>query len=167
MKVRFEDVQEVEKNTDSVSLNNIKRNFPYIYIKIKNHYVDRIFSAPIGDKKVLIQFIKNSDLLDILEQGDLRRNLNKKKTRGILGRPYVFCKDCDKKEFCTMDIPCEKRDQAIEEKKKKKSIAEDKRFFKSGRPRKKFILCEYFKTRKESSCVYCSFYENGRCTLEK
>lgn len=92
--------------------------------------------------------------------------------RSFMGRPYTFCKECDYKEGCSLDRPCQKRDAYLAKKQDKLAKAGDSRFWKNGVPKKKLILCQsskyryaHKKTAGQCQEDKCEFYESGKCFL--
>lgn len=166
MKLDEKAISAIERDTGSISLYRLHKESQYMYARIRKFYSDLVvyYDVPLmnGGQRSM-PFLPRVCLSQV--KVDRRINPNKKH-RTLMGRPYSFCLDCENKDFCSLDIPCSKRDEYIANKKKCSDAKGDDRFWNNGKPKKCFILCQYFKTRGNGECKgsACQFY-NGECTL--
>lgn len=170
MKRDFEAIRAIEEEKGIISLPTILKQKQYLYRKVYREIPEKIFILDVPgckDNSIKVKFITKEDFDWIV----IRKNA-KKPTRGYKGRPFLFCKNCDKKDCCTLDTPCEERVEYSKKIHEKSLHKGDSRFWKSGNPKKSLILCESSRyilhnksTKGECQKEKCSFYENGNCIL--
>lgn len=92
--------------------------------------------------------------------------------RSFMGRPYLFCKNCEKKDVCSLDFPCAARDEYLDRKNHAVQVRGDDRYWKNGVPKKRLVLCKSSKYRyahKKTAGLcqgeQCVFYTGGKCEL--
>ena len=170
--MKFDDyeIKYLEKENNAISLFHLRNEQQYLYVKISKRYPEKIFTIPItmqNGKLHGVKFVKISDLQEV-KCDDRLRKIELQPQRGVRGRPFGFCKDCEHFKDCTADTPCEKRD----ERNKLSEIGKDERFWKNGTPKKYLVLCKYAKymyahkkTAGQCQRGKCSFYDNGKCFL--
>lgn len=175
MKLNLKEIKKAEIDNRAVSLFNIRKERQYLYVKIRKYYPKLVFYVPIrlvGGKNRFMAFISQEDYDFIKTTRKKKEENNKTMKRSFMGRPYSFCKDCDMKEMCTLDYPCEKREEYLKKKQFAKTVEGDDRFWKNGVPKKRLVLCQsakymyaHKKTAGQCQEDKCSFYVAGKCEL--
>lgn len=167
-----DELKRQEESKDIVTLYTIRQENRYLYMKARKVFSDRIEYLELPAKNgniIKTPYILKSDYEALVSDRNQKKAVYK---RGYVGRPYTFCKDCEKMAICNKDTECELRREYLERKEKILSLSGDDRYWKNGTPKKNLILCKYAKYLyahkiKEFTCQKdkCRFYVNGKCEL--
>lgn len=171
MKRNFDAIRKIEEEQGLISIPTILKLNQYLYKKVRASIPDKIFTLEVDgcvDKKLPIQFIMKKDF-DIISAPRCKKERIK---RGCMGRPYIFCKDCEHKDTCSFDIPCESRNAYVKDRAIREELGKDDRFWKNGKPKTHFILCKYAKyiyahgtVKGECQKEKCAFWTGKDCTI--
>lgn len=172
MKIDESWIRKIEEENNVVALFSIKKRNQYLYIQIKKNHQQEIrymsVYTPRG-KEHTMPFI-NKDILSDMEKD--KKEKKEVMKRHFMGRPYVFCEGCDKKQNCSLDYPCPAREAYLNKKNHAERVKDDDRYWKNGVPKKKLVLCKSSKYRyahKKSAGLCqgdkCAFYVGGKCEL--
>lgn len=162
-------IKEVEESLDARSMYRLYKEERYMHRKVMNTMSDKLIKYPvrtIHGFEVELYFIRNKDL----EEARLDRRFGEpKERRKVMGRPFLFCRNCPVRTKCSADIHCPERDEYIAKRNAPKHI-EDERYYLNGNPRKHLILCQYSRYKGglhkgECQKELCAFYSQGNCEL--
>ena len=100
MKLNDFQINRLETENGVILLSRLQKEQQYLYVKVSKRYPEKIFTLPItmqNGKIRNIKFVKSSDI-EFLKQDESFHKKEPQPQRGVRGRPYGFCKDCEKRD---------------------------------------------------------------------